>query len=121
MADEPLASTTLRAIAPATPRCNISTQRTPADEAPDSAVEVRPPPRAESSASPTPAAILVRPSSRDSGSCEHKITPPIAITRPTACNALGWSPLAKPTATGIATPVAAIGAAIDIAPTVIAA
>ena len=43
-------------------------------------------------------------------------TPTTAVAMPTTCSAAGRSPLASPTITGTTTPVAEIGATIDIVP-----
>ena len=44
------------------------------------------------------------------------MTPSVVTTSPTTTTALGRSPVAIPTITGSATPVALIGATIDIVP-----
>ena len=76
-----------------------------------------PKPTAATSASP----IDARPSgataaSSDGGSRAASTTPPQASTMPATCSAPGRSPDARPTSTGIATPVAEIGATMLIVP-----
>ena len=63
---------------------------------------------------PAPAA---KPDRSGLRSQEERTTPPIAAAKPTSCSALGRSPVARPTATGIAAPAPAIGATMLMAPT----